>query len=444
MRFFFKLLAAGIILFAALQLVRPSIPTQPATAELQVPAAVHSVLDNSCYSCHSNERRLSWFDQIVPGYWLVRHDVLTARRRLNFSTLGAQPAAAQRAALFEAVNMVQLGAMPLPQFLRLHPQARVSSQSLATLKTYLAPWTTPPDPPATPPTAPANTSLSAVPPELNGLAFDPSFPGWKLLSITDRGDNNTFRFILGNDVAQRAIQSGNISPWPDGARLAKVAWRQQLGADGLVHPGQFIQVELMVKDAQQNKATEGWAWGRWRGASLKPYGDSAAFVAECTGCHRPLHGNDFVYTLPLTTAPGRDDLVNNAAAVLPANLPFQPLGWNAITLFVDRDRHTMSTLFGNDVALQSVRASHASGLVTYPPGSVLALVTWAQRDDPHWFGARIPGAPLSVEVVQLPANSAPPLYTRYAGASLSLQSVPATEAAARATSIASLTPAWLP
>ena len=78
---------------------------------------------------------------IVPGYWLVRHDILTAREHLNFSTLGATPAASQKATLYEAVNMIQLGAMPLPQFLRLHPDARVTSGRLADLKTYLAPWT---------------------------------------------------------------------------------------------------------------------------------------------------------------------------------------------------------------------------------------------------------------------------------------------------------------
>lgn len=36
------------------------------------------------------------------------NDVLTARQRLNFSTLGSKPAAAQKATLFEAVNMIQL------------------------------------------------------------------------------------------------------------------------------------------------------------------------------------------------------------------------------------------------------------------------------------------------------------------------------------------------
>lgn len=502
-----RLFLAGIVLFAALQCVRPSIPTQPARAEVQLPAAVHSILSNSCYSCHSDERRLSWFDHIVPGYWLVRHDILEARTHLNFSILGAQPAAAQRAALFEAANMVQLGAMPLPQFTALHPEARVSLHDLDVLKAWLAPWTQPlpaPSPNAAPLTAAA---LAAVAPESNNLAFDPSFVTWKLISVTDRGDNNTFRFILGNDVALRAIQSGSISRWPDGARLAKVAWQQQSGDGGLVVPGHFIQVELMVKDAARYKSTEGWGWGRWRGADLKPYGDSPAFVAECTGCHRPLGGNDFVYTLPITTAPGREDVLNNtAAAALPANLPFQPLVWDAITLSVDRDRRTISVLFGNAVASQSVReaanrneapvmvaslaspqlglpgapewknplvvgpdgeihakrssdapaqsavplpgarARSASAVTpsTYPPGSVLALVTWSQRDDPHWFGARIPAAPLSVEFVQLPGDSASPQYSRYAGPSLTQQSVPAAEAATRTASLTNLTPAWLP
>ena len=29
----------------------------------------------------------------------------------------------------------------------------------------------------------------------------------------------------------------------------------------------------------------------------------------------------------------------------------------------------------------------------YSAGAVLALVTWTQREDPHWFGGRIPDAP---------------------------------------------------
>jgi hypothetical protein len=144
---FGKLVVAGVVVFAVLQAVRPGIPVKPATAEPRVPPGVRHILDKNCYVCHSDQRRLSWFDQIVPGYWLVRHDILTAREHLNFSTLASKPAAMQKAALYEAVNRIRLGAMPLPSFVLSHPEAKVTAQELTTLKEYLAPWTPAAQPP---------------------------------------------------------------------------------------------------------------------------------------------------------------------------------------------------------------------------------------------------------------------------------------------------------
>src|ERR1700733_3019024 len=151
-----KLIVVGVVIFAVLQVVRPSIPVKPATAELETPPDVKYVLEKDCYSCHSDQRRLAWFDQIVPGYWLVRHDILIAREHLNFSTLGAKPAAAQKATLYEAVNMV-------------HPGARVTPQELNILKAYLAPWTPTLEPSTTPQADQAQSatrvSLTKVQPE---------------------------------------------------------------------------------------------------------------------------------------------------------------------------------------------------------------------------------------------------------------------------------------
>ena len=441
MKLFGKLMVVGVILFAALQALRPGIPSKPATAELQATPEVRHVFEKDCYSCHSDQRRLAWFDRIVPAYWLVRHDILTAREHLNFSTLGSKPAGIQKATLYEAVNMIQLGAMPLPSFVRLHPEAKVTPEDLAAVKAYLAPWTTPLNT-AVPPEVPAPVSLETVAPELNGVPFDAAFEKWKLLSTTDRGDNNTVRFILGNDVAMQAAQTGNILPWPDGARFAKIAWQQERGPDGLIHPGSFVQVELMLKNAQLYKDTEGWGWGRWRGLDLEPYGKDAHFVTECTSCHLPLRGNDYVYSLLISIAkvPGQE-VVNNAAAMLPASLPYQPLGWSPITMYVDPATRTMAALFGNSAAEQ---AAHANRTPSYPAGALLALVIWAQRDDPHWFGARIPDAPKSVEFVQVSANGQPASYRHFAGAVLAEDQGAAKAATLRTTFILGLAPARLP
>lgn len=446
-----KLVIAGVALLALLQFVRPGIPAKPAAAEVQAPPEVRQILNRSCYSCHSDQRQLAWFDYIVPGYWLVRHDILAARARLDFSTLGSKPPAVQKGVLYEAVNFIQLGAMPLPRFLSLHPEAKVTPDELAALKTYLSPWSATADQPAAaavPGATQPRVSLANVQPELDGFPFDPTFENWRPLSFTDRGDNNTFRFVLGNEIAVKAAQAGNISPWPDGARFAKVAWQQAPGPDGLIYPGKFVQVELMLKDAQQYKRTDGWGWGRWRGLDLKPYGQNARFVEECTGCHMPMRGDDAVYTLPMTSArvDRRQEVVNNNAAALPATLPYQPLRWGAITMYVEPKTQRMAALYGNDTAMRAVRVRGAGVAKrdTYPTGAVLALVTWAQRDDPHWFGARIPNVPQSVEFVEITGAGGINSYRRFAGAGLTEDHTGAAAAAERTNFILNLAPAQLP
>jgi hypothetical protein len=112
---------------------------------------------------------------------------------------------------------------------------------------------------------------------------------------------------------------------------------------------------------------------------------AAALLLAATGCshHRP----------------SERDLYNVDAA-LPAALPVQPLDWQVITSSVDREHHTMATLFGNDVALRAAWSG-----AEYPAGATLSEVTWLQREDEHWFGGRIPQRFLSMEVVKVTSTA---------------------------------------
>src|ERR1700744_4727204 len=140
MRFIWKLAGVGFAVFLLLQLVRPALTNPPVTADLQAPPEVKAILKKSCYSCHSNETALPWFDRVVAGYWVAVHDVKAARAKLNFSEIGKLPVPAQRAALYEAVNMVQFGAMPLPRYLHVHPGSAVTPEELQVLRGYLDPF----------------------------------------------------------------------------------------------------------------------------------------------------------------------------------------------------------------------------------------------------------------------------------------------------------------
>jgi Haem-binding domain/Cytochrome P460 len=236
-----------VIAFAGIQFIRPELANPPVTADLQAPPEVKQVLRNSCYNRHSNETKLPWFDKVVPAYWVVTSDVAEARKHLNFSEIGKLPAAQQKGILFEAVNMIQLGAMPLPAYLHVHPGAAVTPEQLAVLRNYLNAPTVLDATKTEEATAKASAAMSAadaqydawihvsgvaldVKPEFNGVEFIPDYKNWKVISSTDCFENHTMREILGNDVAIKAIAEHHINPWPDGTAFAKVAWQQSQGA----------------------------------------------------------------------------------------------------------------------------------------------------------------------------------------------------------------------
>jgi hypothetical protein len=95
-------------------------------------------------------------------------------------------------------------------------------------------------------------------------------------------------------------------------------------------------------------------------------------------------------------------------------LPSSPLQGKVITSWVNKHDATMSTLFGNDVAVQYARTNAEK---MYPAGSVLSVVTWSQQEDPRWFGGSIPQKTKAVEFVRVTGTGAYS-YERYEGSPL--------------------------
>ena len=104
----------------------------------------------------------------------------------------------------------------------------------------------------------------------------------------------------------------------------------------------------------------------------------------------------------------------NQDAALVGDLPSNPLQGRVITSWINKRDSTMSTLYGNDVAVQYARTNADK---MYPAGSVLSVVTWSQQEDPRWFGAKIPQKVGSVEFVAMIGPGAY-TYQRYEGSPL--------------------------
>ena len=382
-----------IVCFILIQFIRPTLDNPPVTGDLQAPPEVKSILERSCYDCHSNETKLAWFDKPAPAFWLVAAHVKEGREVLNFSHWDSLNADQRKGKLFESLNQIVFKAMPFSQYTAFHSGARISDEDIKVLRKYLASLV----PPKLADSATIRSAgdqyakwiaaagrRSDVKPEPNDFAYMPDYSDWQAISSTERWDNGTMRVIMGNPTAVKAIREGHTNPWPDGTAFAKVAWKELLRPSGEIIPGEFWQVEFMLKDKEKYAATEGWGWGRWRGDELKPYGKGKFFARECTGCHQPMHDNDFVFTSPVNW-PVKAGSGSDSAALI-------PLQWKVITSRIDKSNETMSTLYGNDMAVNAARKGTA-----YPSRSVLALVTWKQKEDEHWYGGSVPASIQSVE-----------------------------------------------
>lgn len=291
-----------------MQLIRPGkISNVPAKDLAGIPVEVNDIIRKACYDCHSSETNLHWYDKVTPANFLVASHIDKGRAAFNFSGFDSLATVQQNAALFYALNKVLSNEMPLPSYTLIHPGAKLQPEDIRLLKDYLRSRTTrkTADRQAIDKAKPGNgwsatAGHPTVASTINGIDYISNWRNWTAISTTDRFDNGSVRIIYGNDIAVKAIQSKQTNPFPDGAILAKAAWRQQTGKDSIVSAGAFYQVEFMIKDAGKYAATDGWGWARWRGDDLKPYGKDASFVRECTTCHRPVKDNDYVFTQPLS------------------------------------------------------------------------------------------------------------------------------------------------
>jgi hypothetical protein len=149
---------------------------------------------------------------------------------------------------------------------------------------------------------PVVTSAANKPVAPNGIACYPGYLAWQVIAPSYRDDKGHIRIITGNKIALAALREGK-KPLPNGSVLAKVAWKAEKHPSFPVAtvPGDFVQVEFMVKDAKKYKETGGWGFARFVGNELKPYGKDAGFVGECFGCHMPVADNDYLFTRMVKT-----------------------------------------------------------------------------------------------------------------------------------------------
>jgi hypothetical protein len=128
-----------------------------------------------------------------------------------------------------------------------------------------------------------------------GVMIPPGYRQWELIAPSqETGTFNELRGIVGNAIAIKAYREGTI-PFPDGAVLAKLAWKRQASSEfpGAFVPGRATTLQIMVKDSARYAATGGWGFGRFVDGKTV----DRAQHETCFGCHQAnVKNHDFVFT----------------------------------------------------------------------------------------------------------------------------------------------------
>lgn len=109
----------------------------PVNGEISAPAEVMAILNRSCYDCHSNKTKITWFQRLPIISSVVASDVHGARSILNFTEWNKYTPMERDGIIYLAVNAVEKGGMPPSDFIWIHPHAKITKEDKAILQNWL-------------------------------------------------------------------------------------------------------------------------------------------------------------------------------------------------------------------------------------------------------------------------------------------------------------------
>jgi len=127
--------ACGVLLFTlapALAFVHPFGNAKMAHSDERLMSTAHidppvlAVMQRSCQNCHSEKTEWPWYSHAAPISWLIERDVQSGRSQWNMSKWEQYSLEDREQILSKIGPMVRNRKMPLPQYLFLHPEAKLS------------------------------------------------------------------------------------------------------------------------------------------------------------------------------------------------------------------------------------------------------------------------------------------------------------------------------
>ncbi len=139
-----KILIAVVILLVAIQFITidktnpPAEPGKDFVTLTNPPSELGTIIENSCYDCHSNHTKYPWYSNVAPASWLLKSHIDDGRKHLNFSTWGDYNSKKKDHKLEECIEMIKSEEMPMKGYVLLHSEAEITHEQ----KMFLINWFT--------------------------------------------------------------------------------------------------------------------------------------------------------------------------------------------------------------------------------------------------------------------------------------------------------------
>jgi hypothetical protein len=145
-----------------------------------------------------------------------------------------------------------------------------------------------------------------------GLAFSEfrGYEDWQTVAVSQT--EAAINAILGNPEMIAAYQAGvpgNGKPFPDGAKMAKISWKQKKSTESpdpnTVVPDTLLGVGFMMRDSKRFPDSGGWGWAQFKydaaSDTFTPYtladNPPQGNDAKCGfACHTIVKAKDYVFT----------------------------------------------------------------------------------------------------------------------------------------------------
>ncbi|MFV7236576.1 heme-binding domain-containing protein [Flavobacterium sp. ZB4R12] len=128
-----KILIIGFVIFLLMQLYQPARNesyeqelTANFTKMYDVPKNVETILQTSCFDCHSNNTNYPLYSYIQPARFFMEEHIKDGKKDLNFNEFGKYSKRKQENKLEAIIKQIKSDEMPLASYTLLHKNAIVT------------------------------------------------------------------------------------------------------------------------------------------------------------------------------------------------------------------------------------------------------------------------------------------------------------------------------